>query len=145
MMLCDRPLARNVDFVNSRFVVCTGSGLQLAGRRLERGEEVPRGILSPDDLRMAYELPLRQIEVLEFALEDPSLREACARFDVFENKAEGKKEEPPSQPPKKSRSQLVKELEAMSRSRLDSLAKENGVSSSGSTKQVRSRLLEHLV
>lgn len=81
MLLCDRPHAKTVDFDNSRFIVGKICGLNVQGRHLERGDEIPRGALSASSLREIYEPPLSLIEVLEYAVRDESLLQACLRRD----------------------------------------------------------------
>ncbi len=79
MLLCARPHVKEVDFVTARFIVATSSGLNVNGRHLTMGDEVPKGVLSIEALRQIYEPPLRLIETIEYALENPSLVEACTR------------------------------------------------------------------
>jgi hypothetical protein len=81
VLLCDRPHAKTIDFDNSRFVVGKICGLNVNGRHLERGDEIPRGALSASSLREIYEPPLSLIEILEFAVRDESLLQACLRRD----------------------------------------------------------------
>lgn len=84
IFLCDRPLSKFVDFETSRFVVATGVGLNIGGKHLEMGDEIPKGIVSADALRCEYEPPLSRIQLLEFALKDEVLLEACTRRGTLE-------------------------------------------------------------
>ncbi len=82
-LFCDRPHVSKVDFGASRFVVSTAVGLNVNGTHLELGDEVPQGALSEYALRLEYEPPLRRIDLVEYAKNDPSLREDCARRGVI--------------------------------------------------------------
>jgi len=161
-LLCDRPHSSRVDFAASRFVVATGLGLNINGRRLERGDLVPQGEVSADALRREYEPPLRRLELLEYALTDPDLREACASRGVIPeegNKTLGEAAPPnpaltPTQVVKTSPSDPMDlqtrrsverlRLEGMSGRELVMLCKDAGVSIYGSKDQLRERLLERL-
>lgn len=79
MLFCDRPHVKEVDFAAVRLIVSTASGLNVNGQHLVMGDEVPRGVLSIEALRQIYEPPLRLVETVEYAREDPSLVEACQR------------------------------------------------------------------
>ncbi len=81
MLLCDRPHAKTIDFGASRFIVGKVCGLNVNGRHLERGDEIPKGALSASALREIYEPPLSLIEVLEYAVRDESLLQASLRRD----------------------------------------------------------------
>jgi hypothetical protein len=81
-LLCERPHVKDVDFANERFVVSTAVGLELGGPRLEMGDEVPHGALGAYALQCEYDRPLCRIELLEYAMGNPELREACARRGV---------------------------------------------------------------
>lgn len=76
VLLCDRPHVRTVDFRNSRFVVSKAIGLNVDGRHLEMGDDVPVGVLSEEALRQIYDTPLRLIETFEFAQQIPELHQA---------------------------------------------------------------------
>jgi hypothetical protein len=78
MLFCERPHVKEVDFGTARFVVSTASGLNVSGKHLVRGDEVPRGVLTVEALRQIYEPPLRLIETVTFAQKDPSLVAACS-------------------------------------------------------------------
>ncbi len=78
--LCDRPHARFVDFEASRFVVSTTRGMDLGDRKLEMGDEVPRGALSARALRLAYDV--LRVETFGHASKLDYLRETCARRGV---------------------------------------------------------------
>ncbi len=80
--LCARPHTRTIDYDASRFVVSKECGLDTDAGHLEYGDEVPRGLLSANALRQVYEPPLSRIELLEYAVTIPDLREACARRGV---------------------------------------------------------------
>ena len=85
-LLCDRPHPSEVDFETSRFVVADWCGMRIGTKSgtklLELGDEVPRGALDAESLRMEYEVPMRRIETIEFAMKLDHLREACARRGV---------------------------------------------------------------
>jgi hypothetical protein len=152
MLLCDRPHSRFVDFKTSRFVVGRGS-VKIGDKTFERGEEIPRGALDPDVMRMEYEPPLARVEVLEHALKDPDLREACARSGVLVEDPENMEEPPASRqegeqnPPEEkpvasgSKTTAVHDLERMSRFDLEKLAKKRGLKPPyGNALQLRKRL-----
>lgn len=79
MLLCNRPHVDSVDFTDARLIVSKSCGLDLGERHLEMGDEIPRGVLSVEALRLIYDTPLRLIETLDYAVQDPSLLEACLR------------------------------------------------------------------
>lgn len=79
MLLCARPHVKEVDFDIARFIVATASGLNVNGQHLVMGDEVPKGKLSVEALQQIYEPPLRLIETIEYARENPGLVEACTR------------------------------------------------------------------
>lgn len=78
-LLCDRPVAQLIDFSAARLVVGTANGLNVNGQKLAMGEEIPPGALPAEALRCEYETPLRRIELYDFAMKDPELREAIIR------------------------------------------------------------------
>ncbi len=78
-LFCDRPHVDTVDFDTSRFVVSTARGLTVDGKHLEMGDAVPMGVLDARALRLEYEPPLRSIDLLEYAMTQPYLCEACAQ------------------------------------------------------------------
>lgn len=139
MPLCDRPHERFVDFAASRFVVSMECGLEVDGRVLERGEEVPSGVLEPDALRQVYQRPLRRIELIEYAFNDPDmvdLREACARKGVVLQQETAEASRPTA------RESLLQELASLSKADLVKLAKSNGVPTNGSASDIRDRLAD---
>lgn len=83
LLLCNRPHEKTVSFQTARFVAATARGLKMGERRLEMGEEIPHGSLSTIALRELYALPMRVIELVDYAVTVPGLAEACARFNVF--------------------------------------------------------------
>jgi len=125
--LCDRPNARFVDWT-SRFVVGKGVGLNVSGKHLEMGDEVPGGVLSADALRQVYDTPLALIELIEFAWKNPELREACARRGVTLDIT----------PPKPQI--VLPDLTELTRDELILLCGELGVPADGTAKSLRQRL-----
>jgi hypothetical protein len=78
-LLCDRPHPRFIDFEASRFVVSIA--LTIGADKLERGEEVPAGVLDAYTLRCEYEA--HRIELVSYVREyDPDLVMACASRGV---------------------------------------------------------------
>lgn len=146
-LLCDRPHTRFVDYETSRFVVTTCKGLTVPSGRLEFGDEVPAGALSPDALRQEYEPPLRRIDLIEFAMRDPIFREACARRGVtLEDEPEQPDSKPPStvseneqEPTVESSSQKL-DFDSMKRGALRDFCRLRGINDKGSTGQIRERL-----
>jgi hypothetical protein len=129
-LLCDRPRACDVDFNTSRFVVSKACGITVGDRKLELGEEVPKGVLSANALRMEYEPPLSHLELLEYIwLSDPNLREACARrgvsFDIT---------------PKPKSKVVLPDLDKLNRGELVLLCELNGLSTDGTKQQLRKSL-----
>ena len=96
-LLCNRPLWRDLEPRSTRFVVGKVCGLQIEGRRLEMGEEVPPGSLTPYALNCVYERPLALIEERNYALTIDGLREAMG---VDRNQDRGEEAEPdaPAEP-----------------------------------------------
>jgi hypothetical protein len=141
-LLCDRPHSRFVDFGASRFVVSTGRGLNISGQKYERGDEVPQGVLSAEALRQQYEPPLRNIELFEFALTDPSLREACARRGI-------NLEEEVEKAAKASQSaatiEVYPDLDTMTRREMVEFCEQYGLSATGNTHQLRKRITAALL
>ena len=141
---CSRPHIRTVDFRTSRFVVAKACGLDVDGRHLERGDEVPAGALSETALRQIYDTPLRRIETVEYAFtQDEALRTECLARGV----------PPPGDLPEPEETPLTADEEEVPRARviapdLDSLpygdlvelCKENGVNSNGNKHQLKKRL-----
>ena len=81
MLLCNRLHVKEVDFNSdtARFIVSKTSGLNVNGQHLTLGDEIPRGVLTDIALRQIYDTPLRLIETIEYARQDPLLVEACTR------------------------------------------------------------------
>ena len=125
---CSRPHVKDVNFETSRFVVSSGSGLKLGDVCLEMGDEIPPGSLSAYALRCEYDAT-RRIELLSFALTLPHLREACARRGV-----KTFVEEPPK--PK----MFVPDLKGLSREELADICTQHGLSTHGTSKQLRNRI-----
>jgi len=75
-LLCMRPSADEVDFKDTRFIVCKSIGVNAGGRRFAMGEELPAGTLNERALREIYDTPLRLIETFEYALQDEQLMNA---------------------------------------------------------------------
>jgi len=127
---CARPHERFVDFDNSRFVVGKATGLNIPGEKqlqhLEMGDEIPRGVLSAIALRQEYDTPLANIELIEFAMTRPELREACARRGVTLT------------PPKPI--VVLPDLNKLSHEELILLCTEQGVEHRGSAATLRKRL-----
>jgi len=133
-LYCSRPHVKSVDFQASRFVVRTP--ITVSGRRLEMGDLVPEGELSEDALRQEYDRPLRRIELLEYALSDPDLREACARrgLDVSGVLTDHNVPDPPPT------SSPTLNLDSLDKDQLADLCKANGLPTHGSRKALRDRL-----
>jgi len=131
-LLCDRPLAKDVDFDTAQFVVAYEAGLNVNGRRLQRGELVPVGALSTIALRQEYEYP--RIELLEHALHDESLSAAYYEHN------------PPAQagaavPVQGSMDALTAEaLDKYDRRELARVCEQHGLPSTGNWTQLRKRL-----
>ena len=133
----DRPTSREVDFRVARLVVRTARGLDVDGRHLERGDEVPRGGLSDEALRQIYEPPLRQIETIEYVfMHDEALRTECLARGVHLGAA------PPVQEEAHARQSYViaPDLDRLSYGDLVELCKENGLKHAGNANALRSRL-----
>lgn len=127
--LCDRPYANTVDFDTSRFVVSVSGGLVIGGRQINRGEEVPRGILTPRTLRQEYELG--RIQTFAFARTDKLLCEACAQAGVDLDVK-------PAMRPR--RTALSDELDTLNRKELAQMCEKYGLSPDGTKNELRDRL-----
>jgi hypothetical protein len=145
MLLCDRPHERSIDFETSRFIVSKATGLDVNGIHLEMGDEVPEGGLSPRALRQVYEPPLSLIESLDYvkSMDDPYLREACARRGIVLEDSQQPPTEPATEPitveapkPKFKAAQLDK----LTRNGLVALCAKNGLPTDGNKSDLRSRL-----
>lgn len=152
-LLCSRPHARYVDFKTSRFVVGIWRGLNVGGSHLEMGDEIPQGVLSPDALQREYEAPPRTIELLEYALTVPSLREACARRGVGTKAtlspdavpgSPGSTPPPVDPPPPERPKSKAAEVEAMTKDEVLGYCKKHKLPVHGTYKQIRERILAHL-
>ena len=132
-MLCDRPNPNTLDYNTLRFVVSRGIGLDVMGKHLEMGDEIPKGTLSAVTLRELYEFR-PGIETLEFAMTDSTLREACARRGV------SLEESTPPVP-----QSVLPDLEKLGTRELVILCEENGLSPHGNRSQLKKRLLNFLV
>lgn len=147
---CSRPHIRTVDFQTARFVVAKVCGLDVDGRHLERGDEVPAGALSEVALRQIYDTPLRRIETVEYAFtQDEALRTECLSHGVpppgdlpvpeemplTETDQMADEEEVP-------RAKVIApDLDRLSYGDLVELCKENGVNSNGNKHQLKKRLV----
>lgn len=141
--LCDRPHIRQVNFNTARFVVGTVRGLDVDGRHLERGEEVPRGALSETALRLEYDLPTRHIETVDYAFTDPDLRIECLKRGVVLDVTTPQVAPPAQEEAAREVPQCVivaPDLDVLPYGDLVELCKENGISHVGNTKQLRARL-----
>lgn len=118
-----------IDYATSRFVVCKATGLNVAGKHLEMGDEVPRGVLNALTLQTEYEPPLHRIELIEAAIQDPNLREACARRGVVLEASEDPKPQV-----------VLPPLDDLDRDELILLCESLGLSTHGNQKQLRKRL-----
>ena len=134
-----RPESWAIDFEASRFIVTKSCGVEIDGnRKLEMGEEIPKGALEADVLRQIYERPLCLIDTLEFVLQEPELREACARSGAsWQTPEESEGEEASFAPPS------LEEMNAMTRTELLALAEKLGVEVSGGAKQIRQQIRHH--
>jgi len=88
-----------VDFDNARFVASTSRGMNLGDKKLEMGDEVPRGALDARALRLLYDV--NRIETFEHASKLDYLREACARRGTSLEPEEPEQVQAASQLPKK--------------------------------------------
>ena len=131
MLFCERPHAKDVDFDRSRFVVCVGVGLNVAGKHLEIGDEIPKGSLTALALRQEYEAAHR-IESLTFASTVPSLREACARRGVaFDADPELVPKAPRPEPEPPAPKVFLPDLADLSREDLVEMCIANGLTTHG--------------
>jgi hypothetical protein len=139
---CSRPHIRTVDFRIERFVVAKVCGLDVDGRHLERGDEVPAGALSEMALRQVYDTPLRRIETVEYAFtQDEALRTECLARGV--PPPDSPEQEPPEavkteEPPRAV--VIAPDLDSLPYGDLVELCKENGVNSNGNKHQLKKRL-----
>jgi hypothetical protein len=147
MRFCDRPHENTIDFGASRFVVGKGCGIDVDGQHLELGDPVPEG-LGMDVLRRMYEPPLRLIEVVEYAMKVPELREACARRQgepaavsaPAAQTPEPKTPAPDAHPPKQPK-YSTDYLDGLSASELQNLCRKHKLATSYVNKaQLRDRL-----
>ena len=130
-LLCARPHVRFVDFRTERFVVAKICGLDVDGKHLERGDELPKGVLSETALRQIYDTPLRLIETVEFAFtQDEALRTECL--------ARGVQLSPVVAKPKAR--VIAPDLDRLPYGDLVELCQENGIPHVGNSKQLRARL-----
>lgn len=130
-LFCARPHVRTVDPRTARFVVGKVCGLDVNGRHLEMGEEVPRGVLSDEAIRQIYDTPLRRIETIEFAFQDEALRAECLRHGVQIEKPRAEEPAPaPARP----------DLDELDFPELVRLCKKYHLSHVGNTRQLRQRL-----
>jgi len=127
-LLCSRPHVRDVDFRNSRFVVSTGVGLNVDGVHLEMGDEVPPGSLNEYALASEYDAT-RRIEVLDYAMTLPHLREACARRGVVVEAPQPYV--------------FIPDLSELTVEELTELCSEQGLPTGGNAKALRRRLEAH--
>lgn len=136
MLFCSRPHPRYVDYETSRFVVTTACGLNVSGSRLERGDEMPRGALSANALRLEYQA--HHIETAEYAKSIPALAEACASRGV------SLEPEPPSQSASAASRQSapvkIQWLGSMSRKQLVEMCEKHELSSIGNKDELVERL-----
>jgi len=140
-MYCDRPHESTIDFADARLVVGTAHGLNVNGRMLAMGEEIPRGALSADALRLEYETPLRRIELLDYAMKDPDLCDAVARHQPQAGvlpKAEGE----PSPAPAMAR-KVCPDLNVSWRE-LAKICHGYGLTDRGSKAELQQRIRAHL-
>ena len=142
---CSRPHIRKVDFGISRFVVAKACGLDVDGRHLERGDEVPAGALSETALRQIYDTPLRRIETVEYAFtQDEALRTECLAHGVPPPGDLPEPEETPLTETDEEEAPRAKviapDLDRLSYGDLVELCKENGMNSNGNKHQLRKRL-----
>lgn len=138
-----------IDFEASRFVVVAGSGLVIGRQKYEQGDEVPRGALDTDTLREQYEPPLRLIELFDIAVQDPEIREACARRGTLPDPEDSDEmfvaEEVDQASQSDSSSQPVTlDLDNLSRQQLVRLCERYDLSTNGSKQQLKQRILESL-
>jgi hypothetical protein len=153
-LFTDRPHERFVDFASSRFVVARASGLLTSAGKLEMGDEIPQGTLSPQALRQEYQTPLARIDLLEHALKQPALRQACIErgtYSDFDQKAHaaladyafGQAEAvpPPTSRARKTKGfSSVQDLEILTRHELADLCTRNRVDPNGNKQVLRERL-----
>jgi len=113
-------------------VVAKVCGLDVDGKHLERGDEVPKGVLSETALRQIYDTPLRRIETVEFAFEDEALRTECLTRGVQLS---------PSPKVELPKAHVISpDLDRLPYGDLVELCRENGISHVGNSKQLRARL-----
>ncbi len=128
-LYCSRPHPKGIDWAATRFVVATWRGLDVDGKHLEMGDEVPPGSLPARSLAEEYAAMLR-IETLDHAMTVPALREACARRGVA---VEAKPEV------------FVPDLNDLSLAELVDLCDRRGLGTGGNRKQLLARLRQSKV
>jgi len=137
--LCDRPHARVVDFETERFVVSIASGLDTSIGHLNRGQELPSGLLDSRTLRIEYEH--HKIQLVRHAKNDPLLSEACALNGVvLEDAPEQASQETPDQAAPAPRTKVLDDLEKMDRAKLVVLCRKFNLSTDGSKTELCARL-----
>jgi hypothetical protein len=143
-LLCARPLFRNLDLPSARFVVSKATGLDVNGRHLNMGEEVPPGALNPYALQCEYERPLARIDLLEYAMTIDGLREACESYGGKQQKPELKQVIKPEEPQAEEPKAAKPDLDALGREELIRLCDLGQLDTTGTVKQLRQRLEEFL-
>jgi hypothetical protein len=150
-LYCDRPHEKTIDFSAARLVVATAHGLNVNGRMLAMGEEVPQGALPADALRMEYETPLRRLELLEYAMKDPDLRDAVVRHRQSGSSAAVEQAEPspapvPAPAPAKARERKDAhlDLDAKTMRELAKICRDYKLSDRGSKLALQHRIRTHL-
>jgi hypothetical protein len=153
---CNRPHPNAVDYDISRFVVATSAGLNVNGQRLEMGDEVPLGVLSAYALQCEYSRPPGRIELLQYAMTDPDLREAYARRRADAGDPMGSEPEPKEKSGGEehdvqidhevpdSPSEPTVDLEKQSKKQLQELCERSGLSDVGLKKDLIQRLRDLL-
>lgn len=146
-LFCARPHAKTIDFATARFVVTKACGLDIPNRHLEMGEEIPQGALDEYALRCEYEPPLRRIELLDFALTDPDLKDlVLLRRESPPTSVQGSSPEPEKVevPPAKQEAKRLpikkSALSLLTHSQLVKFCDQMGVPTDGSKQQLRDRL-----
>ena len=91
------------------------------------GDLVPEGVLSAEALRLEYGAPPANLELLEFAMTLPYLREACARRGVMV-------EEPKPVI-------MIPDYSTLDREELVLLCSEQGLPTTGNKQQLCKRLM----
>lgn len=141
--LMSRPNSRFIDFGASRFVVSMECGLNIDGKRLERGEEVPAGVLSAEALRQVYEPPLRRIELFEYAVRIPDLAAVCAAHGL--NLEEATPEKPLLETPKPASIVIQSaDFDTMSKAELVVWCDERDIPTHGTIDKIRKRIAHYL-